>query len=208
MWNDTIESNRVQCGNPLLAAGGVIFLPWRTEPPRPLTLSPKVSLCSFLHLLQLSLLFTKENNQKNRREKKRWKSIERLKVLHYQKRFEASPIDEGFTCPASLSLASPLVICFAKESERPLVIPLSLSVSPSVTRETERDQRCHLWSLSLRFTKGDEIFLVKRKEREATNQRKKMSQFCSVGIGLDMEDRSASANLKLLSFLSQVSFFF
>ena len=106
MWNDTIESNRVQCGNPLLAAGGVIFLPWRTEPPRPLTLSPKVSLCSFLHLLQLSLLFTKENNQKNRREKKRWKSIERLKVLHYQKRFEASPIDEGFTCPASLSLAS------------------------------------------------------------------------------------------------------
>jgi hypothetical protein len=53
---------------------------------------------------------------------------------------------------------------------------------------------------SLCFTFGDDTSLVKRKEREATNQKEKMSQFCSVGRGLDMENRSASANLKLLSF--------
>ena len=98
-----------------------------------------VALLILASLAALASLHQREQ-PKNRREKKRWKSIERLKVLHYQKRFEASPTDEGFTCPASLSLTSPLLIRItkgfasrARESERPLVIRLSPSVSPKVS---------------------------------------------------------------------------
>ena len=98
-----------------------------------------VALLILASLAALASLYQREQ-PKNRREKKRCKSIERLKVLHYQKRFEASPTDEDFNCPASLSLTSPLLIRFARESERPLVIRLSPSVSPLVSLAL-----LHLW---------------------------------------------------------------
>ena len=137
MWNDTIESNRVQCGNPLSAAGGVIFLPslhrrfrFAREPPRPLTPSPKVSPCSFLHLLQLSLLFIKENNQKieeKRRDGRASRDSRCCIIKNVSKRARQTKI----SLVPRLSLSLHLYVYSLRErKQRPLVIRLSPSVSP------------------------------------------------------------------------------